>query len=147
MGLSVDDVKAKVHQYLAKNFEVGLSDDLGFHVDYGSTRVFVSVAARGEEADPPIVVRVSAPVAFGVPETPEMLAYVARHTDSWLFGHLGMAADAEAPETHRVFFVHRLLGNYMEEEELVATVVAVLYTADRIDDDFVAQFGGRRFHE
>lgn len=144
--MTEDDVKAKVQHILAKNFDVGLWGDRGFYVDRGSTRCFVSVNARGGD-DSRVIVRVTSPVAFEVPGSPALFEHVALNSDSWLFGHLGLDPDADVPGTYSVLFVHRLLGNYLDEEELTGTVAAVAVTADEIDDDFVARFGGKRFRE
>ena len=44
-------------------------------------------------------------------------------------------------------FSQRLLGDYLDEEELTHTVVAIAGTADILDDELQAKFGGKRFHE
>lgn len=144
--MTEDDVKAKVQHILTKNFSVGLWGDRGYWVDRGSTRCFISVRARGGD-DPRVIVRITSPVAFEVPASPAMFEHVALNSDSWLFGHLGLEADADVPGTYSVLFVHSLLGNYLDEDELAGAVAAVAVTADDMDDEFVAKFGGKRFHE
>lgn len=54
--------------------------------------------------------------------------------------------------THRkpgraIFFTHSLLGDYLDEDELVRAVTGMLVVADEIDDELEKQFGGRRFHD
>ena len=144
--MSETDVKAKVQHILAKNFQVGLWGDRGYYVDRGSTRCFISVSSRGGD-DERVIVKLTSPVAFEVPGSPALFEYIALNSDSWVFGHLGLDADDDVPGTYSVLFVHRLLGNYLDEEELSGAVAAVAVTADEIDDDVVAKFGGRRFRE
>lgn len=146
MDMSEADVRAKVEHFVTKNFAASPAPGDGLRITYGSTAVVVSVHAGGSEHGAPAVVRVAAPVAVGTPQSPAVFGYVARHSDSWLFGHLSLEChDDEAVPTCDVNFVHRLLGSYLDEQELVAGVIAVLGVADQIDDDFVAQFGGRRW--
>ena len=144
--MTVADVKARVQDILSRNFEVGLWGDRGFFVNHGSTRCFISVSGRGPE-DPRVIVHVTSPIAFETPGSPALFEHVALNTDSWLFGHLSLEPDDDVPGTYGVLFVHRLLGNTLDEDELTGVVAAVAVTADDIDDDFVARFGGRRFRE
>jgi len=144
--MTEDDVKAKVQHILTKNFDVGLWGDRGYYVDRGSTRCFVSVDARGGD-DLRVIIRLASPVAFEVPESAALFEHVAKNTDSWLFGHLALEPDPDVPGTHSILFVHRLLGSYLDEAELVGAVAAVAVTADGIDDEFVETFGGKRFRD
>lgn len=144
--MTEDEVKAKVQHILTKHFDVGLWGDRGYYVDRGSTRCFIAVASRGGD-DKRVIIRITAPVAFEVPGSPALYEHVARNSDSWLFGHLAIEPDDDVPGTFSALFVHRLLGGFIDEDELAGAVVAVAMTADEIDDEFVAKFGGRRFRE
>ena len=42
---------------------------------------------------------------------------------------------------------HNLLGDYLDEAELVETVLLLANVADDVDDELKAEFGGERFHE
>lgn len=137
-----DDVRDRVQHYLTKHFRVGLERGGGFSIDHESTRGFIFVRGKDER----VIVSVEAVVAFNVPESPQMLAHVARESDSYLFGHLAIREDRDEPGHYMALFVHALLGNYLDEDELINAVVAVVGTANQIDDDFVAQFGGETFH-
>ena len=137
-----DDVRDRVQHYLTKHFRVGLERGGGFSVDHESTRGFIFVRGMDER----VIVSVEAVVAFNVPESAHMLAHVAKKTDSYLFGHLAIREDRDKPGVYLALFKHSLLGNYLDEDELINAVIAVVGTANRIDDEFVASFGGETFH-
>ena len=42
-------------------------------------------------------------------------------------------------------FDHTILGDYMDPEELVTAVGAVMYTADDLDEIVHTRFGGKRY--
>jgi alpha-glucuronidase len=138
-----DDVRDRVQHYLTKHFRVGLEKGGGFSVDHESTRGFVFVHGQGDR----VVVQVEAVVAFNVPESREMLEHVATQSDAYLFGHLAIRPSRNKEQVYMALFVHSLLGDYLDEEELMNAVVAVVGTANRIDNDFVARFGGETFHD
>jgi hypothetical protein len=142
VDVNEQDVRERVQHYLTKHFRVGLERGGILSIDLESTRGFVSVHARDDR----VVVKVEAVVAFDVPDSQEMLTHVARASGEYLFGHLALHADDDKPGHNTVLFSHALLGNYLDEEELVNAVIAVVLTANEIDDDFVSRFGGGTFH-
>lgn len=117
--------------------------DGDFTVRSGSARCFIRVSPRDEQF---ALVRVWALVASDVPASPEFFEFVARRSDSFYFGHLGVI---EAEETKLLTLVmsHTLLGDFLDAEELMFAVVGVVSSADELDDQVVADFGGRKFHE
>lgn len=142
MIVNEQDIRAKVQHYLSKNFRVGLEPSGMFSVDLETTRGFVTVFSRDDR----VIVKVEAVVAFNVPESDAMLIHVGRSSGEYLFGHLALHANPDAPGTYMVLFSHALLGNFIDEDELINAVVAIVGTANKIDDDFVAKFGGETFH-
>lgn len=138
-----DEVRDRVQHYLTKRFRVGLERGGAFSIDHESTRGFIFVRARDDR----VIVTVEAVVAFSVPESPRMLEHVAKESDAYLFGHLAIREDQDKPGLYLAVYTHALLGNYLDEEELINAVIAVVGTANRIDDDFVARFGGELFHD
>lgn len=142
MTTTEQDVRAKVQHFLTKHFRVGLEQGGMFSIDHESTRGFVSVSQRGDRT----VVRVEAVIAFNVPESPAMLEHVARQSGAFLFGHIALQPD-DGRATFTALFSHALLANYLDEDELINAVVAVVGTANQIDDGFVARFGGETFHD
>lgn len=135
-------VRDKVARILAANFVVGLDSDADFTLRHGSCRVFVSVWQHDD--DTPIVISIHAPLLADVEPSPELFKHVALHADDNVWGHLH-ANETDGKIT--LGFSHMLLGDYLDEQELVLAVGAVLGTADELDDELQKLFGGRRFHE
>lgn len=138
---AIAETRSKVQHYLTKNGRVEIDRDGDFTFQAGSSRVFVRVVDWGNGDT---VVNVWAIVAAEVPATPDLFRFIATETDSYMLGHLGcqLGDDGSALVT----FSYRILGNVLDEEELMHAAVAVASTADKIDDEVVAQFGGRTFH-
>jgi hypothetical protein len=136
-------LKDKVQRYLTELVgTVEVAPDGALTLQVGSTRVFVRSLPWGEDKT---TVGVSCPVLMGVKASPELFEHVATHSDDYLFGHL--SAQRADDGTVTVTFTHTLLGDYLDPEELKVAVGAVVTTADQIDDDLKARFGGTRFHD
>jgi hypothetical protein len=138
---AVAQTRSKVQHYLTKNGRVEIDKDGDFTFQAGSTQVFIRVIDWGEGDT---VVNVWAVVAGMVPVTPALFEFVATRSDEYMMGHLGCQVDEDG--TAIVTFSHRMLGNVLDEEELVHAALAVASTADRLDDEIAATFGGRTFH-
>jgi len=90
------------------------------------------------------LVRMVVPVLREVPPSPALFEYVATEGQNYYFGGLHYVPGIEGG---MLLFKETLLGDYLDEEELMNAVVAVVGTANRIDNDFVARFGGETFHD
>lgn len=136
--------KDKVQRYLSDFVgSVDLLPDGRLAFEYGSTRLFVRVDGRG---DPEYTFAIfTAPVAIDVPTSPELFKWLAVNSGNYLFGHLECLMESENDETCTVIFTHTLLTDYLDAEELRRAVGVVVFTADELDDEFVAKFGGKRF--
>lgn len=135
-------VKEKVRSILMDRLgSVEEDRDGDFTVRHGSARVFVRVAERDAETT---LVRIWALVAMEVPLSPALFEFIARRTDTFFFGHLGMFEDESGGAT--VTFSHNLLGDYLDAPELMHALGGVASSADELDDEVVANFGGRTFH-
>ncbi|GAA3028664.1 hypothetical protein GCM10010528_07930 [Gordonia defluvii] len=142
---NLDAVKVKVQQMLSTNLNnVQLTKNGGFNVRHGSSRVFVEVE---EWAEKYTLVKVEVPVLFDVPRSPELYEYIAFHAGQFVFGTLFLRADDEDAREVSVVLEHNVLGDYLDEPELMEAVLMLAYVADQIDDELKARFGGERFHE
>jgi hypothetical protein len=119
---------------------VEVDRDGEFSFRHDSARIFVGVRPFDEGT----VVEVRAYTNIGVPPSPELYEYLALNANAYVFGHLGAFEDEGGMV---VIFSHRLLGDYLDPEELKVAVAAVASTADEIDDEIRDRFGGRLFHE
>ncbi len=137
---SIATLRDRVQDILLDAMErVEIDRDGDFSFAHGSTRVFVRVLdGPGSGA-----VSVWAVTNVAVPSSPELFEFIATNADAWLFGHL--SAHAAADGTAAVILSHRLFGDFLEDEELVATLSVVASTADEIDEDIQQRFGGEIF--
>lgn len=140
MSAIVDATTGKVQKYLTDAFNhVELDSGGGFGIRHESTRVFIRIRDFGDNA----VVNVFAPVVLGAPRSDALAKEVA--TSHYIFGHLTIEDDDEGGKN--VLFSHRLLGDFLDPEELEEAVRAIAITANDLDDDFAARFGGTVFFE
>lgn len=135
-------VKEKVQSILTSNFTVGLDRDGDFTIRHESAQGYVR-CWQPEGAEHTIV-RVEAPVLFGVQATPELFKHVALHAGDYVFGHLYAE---ETSDGIMLLYGHSLLGDYLDEQELLRAVGGVIGTANNLDDELQGMFGGKRFHE
>jgi hypothetical protein len=135
--------RGKVQGFLTQNFgDVNIDKDGDFSLRHGSARIFVRTLTR-EEVDFTWV-SLDIPLLSGVKETPEVFEYIALHADDYMFGHLNAV---RTDDGLRIFVSHALLGDYLDEQELLRAVGAMLGTAEDLDDELKTQFGGQRFYE
>lgn len=141
MSAIVEATRGKVQKYLTESLgSVSVDQDGDFGIPYGSTVAFVSVNdAFGEHA----VVDVWAIVLRDVPLTPELFRFVANK--DYRFGDLIVRRNENG--LGRVIFSQGILGDFLDPEELRLAVSAVAVTADELDDEMQARFGGRKFIE
>ena len=140
------NVKDKVQRYLLDlGVRPEVTEDGGWTFRTGSARVFVRVREQTGEDSSRTLVELTAPVLFGVTPSAELWEYVALSADNWVFGHLWAAKQDEDDVT--LLLSHRLLGDYLDPEELKSAVAGLAISAEEIDDQLADRFGGRRFHE
>lgn len=133
--------KERVQRYLTDLLgSIGIDSDGDFNFRHGSAQVFIRVAALGDDST---FVAVWAPTNVDVPVTPELYKYLADE-NQFRFGHM---ACYEKDGAATIVFRHSLLGEFLDPEELRVAVVLVAKTADEIDDQIKAKFGGRTIHE
>jgi hypothetical protein len=111
-------------------FDVAVNLALG-----GSALAHVSVQPWGED-DATVVVR--AYVVTDVEITPELMHFLLRENNIMRYGAFGLDKDDD------IFFEHSIVGSTLDKEELMASVMAVLQTADKYDDQIRQRWGGRR---
>ena len=139
----LEATKKKVQQYLTNNFgDVNIDKDSDFSLRHGSARIFVRTHAH-EDADFTWI-KLDVPLLLEVKETPQVFEHIALHSDDYMFGHLNAV---RGDDGLMILLSQSLLGDYLDEQELVRAVGAMLGTAESLDDELKTQFGGKRFHE
>lgn len=118
---------------------VSVASPQRFEIPAGSTQVVTEIAGVGAHA----VVLVSAPVAIGVPPSPEVFEFVARQGGRPSLGSL-VVVDHPDGTLLNVFVVHHIYGSCLDRAELLTSVANVASQADDLDEEFVSRFGGQR---
>jgi hypothetical protein len=90
----------------------------------------------------PSVVRIFAITNLGVPVTAELTSYLLTKNLDFVFGAFGVEVEDGA-----VWFVHNILGEYLDPQELEASLGAVATTADEYSQEIKDKFGGRLYKE
>ena len=143
MSGDVAATRSKVEQYLTENFDdVNTAPDGSHSLRRGSARIFVTV--RTHDDTDWTWVTLEAPLLSNVEATPEVFEHVALHSDDFIFGHLSAVRTESGLE---ILFTHALLGDFLDEDELVKAVGGMLVIADNMDDELAEIFGGDRFHD
>ena len=113
-----------------------LRDDVpGVSVMVGSALAEVGVHPWGSHE---AVVNTRAYVVTGAEITPELTHFLLRKNNETLFGAFGLDSDDD------IFFEHTIVGSTCDKEELHASVLAVVETADDLDEEIMARWGGQR---
>ncbi|MGI9116885.1 MAG: T3SS (YopN, CesT) and YbjN peptide-binding chaperone 1 [Gaiellales bacterium] len=117
----------------------GFVDDpvWGLHGEAGTTRVFVSTMHHLERSS---VVVVAAPVLVDVDFTDELALAACEIAGATTVGRF-----AYTEARRELWFEHAILGDDLQEVELMHAVRAVAETADAVDERLVADHGGRRY--
>ena len=137
---NIDPVRAKVQSILAERFTVELTSNGGYSLRHESAQLFVELV----DQETRVLVKLTCPVLFKVKATPEMFEHIALHADDYYFGHLSAFRTEDGAS---IYFTHVLLGDYLDSEELIQVVVALLQGSNSLDDELQGIFGGQRYHE
>ena len=76
-------------------------------------------------------------VLFGAELTQELLLDLLQRNDKMRFGAFGVDNDGD------IFFEHTIVGSTCDRDELKASVLAVGVTADGVDEELAARYGGQ----
>ncbi len=101
----------------------------------GSALAQVGVSAWGEN-DATITAR--SYVVTGCELNQELMLFLLKENDRMRFGAFGVDQDND------IFFEHSIVGSTSDKDEIKATVMAVILTADEYDDKIIARWGGQR---
>ena len=128
----------KIGAYMKDLFgEMGgtLNNYPGYYLMMGSAIINVFILPWGDKET---VVNCRAYVVTGAERSKEMLEYLLRENYDMRFGAFGL--DKEGAVT----FEQNIVGSTCDKNELKASIMAVLGTADKYDDEIVSRWGGKR---
>jgi hypothetical protein len=137
--MPVEVVREKVQRFLtAKLGSVEIDSDGDFVLRNESAAGFVTIIDWGNDKT---IVRVWSPVLREVGLTADVYKWVATDGQENYFGHAHVVtADGQAG---MIVWEHELLGDYLDEDELMIAVYGVVGVANDIDDDLKSKFGGK----
>ena len=139
----ISSVTAKVQSILVNNFNnVTLAKTGGFSLRNESARGFIEVQPFDDDSAKIVVY---SPFLFKVVPSPELFEWVALNGGGYHFGYITAVEIDDGSIT--LAFKYSLLGNYLDEAELVNAILAVMTSANKIDDELKAKFGGEMYHE
>jgi hypothetical protein len=139
---TVDDVKAKVQRILQGNLgRVEIDSDGDFVVRNESAVVFVRVTEGF--GDGGVVVRANCPMVADVPVTPELTMWVATEGQNFIIGSVSL--DVRENGLGWLHFRQTIIGDDLDESELMGTIIPVALTSNRLDNELRDRFGGTLF--
>jgi hypothetical protein len=141
---TVEQVKNKVLRMMAKNYNITMADDGDVILRHESAALTVSVLEwQPDREGRNTVIQVSAPILWEVKRTAALYEWVATTGQEFIFGRTACNVSADSALTN-IMFEHNILGDNLDEPELVATVTALISTANDLDDELQQKFGGKR---
>lgn len=137
-SLALALLRDRVESYLQEaigHWDTDADGDYGF--THESARVFVCPRMwTGDKT----VVRVFSVTNLGLAATPELMEHLVTENFHLTFGHF-----AYNENDGSVWFIHNLLGDFLDREELLTAVRMVASQANQYDDRIKDRFGGRLF--
>jgi hypothetical protein len=142
---TADQVKMRVLKMLSNHMSVRIDDDGDILTTHESAVCWVRVKEWGKATDEgmDVVIQVIAPILWDVKRTPALYEWVATEGQGFVFGHVACNSNSNASLTN-LFFEHAILGDNVDEPEIVHSVFIMLTTANKLDDDLIGKFGGRK---
>jgi hypothetical protein len=141
--VSAAQVKDKVQRILTESFgSASIDKDGDFFTRFESALVYIRVIELKSEIS---VVKTWAIMISQAQPTPELYKWAATEGQSYFFGHSRVVEGEDGLVD--IVFEHTLLGDFLDPEELNWAVVALGQSANDLDDQLQARFGGKRFIE
>ena len=141
---TVRDVRDKVQRILTRNHNnVRVDEDGDFMIRHNSANVWVEIQdGFGDEG---VIVAIRCPMINKVSLTPELLRWVALEGHKFRIGTVCAYEDKDTPGTGSLFFEHNIIGDDIDESEVMGSVYPVAITGDQLDTELHSRFGGEMF--
>ncbi len=137
MSTKVEEVQQRVVEILAASGYPHAVDGARVRVERGSSAVFISAHEWQERY---VMIELLSPVLSGVAVSEGLMQKLNALNEKLYFGKVYWR-DGE------VWLAHNLLGDHLDNAELIASVGMIAVVADRIDDELQKRFGGRRWRD
>lgn len=116
-------------------FAVAREDAPSFNTYVGSAFAVTAVTPWGEDD---AVIMTRSWVVTKIEGNQDLYYYLLRENDIMRFGAFGLDSDND------IYFEHAIPGKSTDKDELKASVMAVILTADKYDDTITQRWGGQR---
>jgi hypothetical protein len=139
---TVSEVQRKVHNILTSEFgSVTVDKDGGFRFPYESTVVNVSVEDFGENET---LVQLDGLIALDSKSGASVYEWCNQMNSSIAFGTV---VHLESGKNNVTIIKYALLGDFLDPEELFNALRGIVILADKLDDQFISTFGGKRYKD
>ena len=135
-------VRSKIQRMLTNRFgTVKIDKSNRFVVPFESSVIFVDVE---QWTDDQTIVQIICPVLVDVTITPELTRWIAVEGQHFRFGNTSLNPNDDGKRGW-VFFSHNLLGDDLDEPELMDALDAIVLTGNNLDNKLKDMFGGELF--
>ena len=139
---TVSQVQKKVQSILSTELgSVKVDADGDIRIDYESTSVRISVEKYGDNEEE-TVVEVTGVLSFETPATPKLYKWINDKNGLIKFGTIYHLDGAKGGTL--VLLQYSILGDFLDPEELLNAVRVVVLIANKLDDEVIEEFGGKR---
>lgn len=140
---TVDEVRNKVQRTLTQHGRVEIDRDGDFILRQDSAVMWVS--AREGFGDIDTLVTFTCPLIKNVRLTNDLFRWVATEGQNFWIGRSHVIPDKDSPDTGSVWFEYAIVGDDLDESELMQGVLSVLLTSNDLDNMLRDKFGGELF--
>lgn len=141
---TVDQVRNKVLRILSSKMQVQTDEDGDVLIHHESVVASVTVDDWYPDTEGrQIIVQIRVPILWNVKRTPAVYEWVACSGSNYLMGHV-RCLNADSASHTNLFMEHNLIGDNLDENELLNAVLHVIVTANELDDKLMSKFGGTR---
>lgn len=138
----VDKVTKKIHKMLNDQFgKVTINSDGRFEFPYESTIMHVEVT---EFLKDQTLVEFDALIAADSMSNADVLDWCNTANITLKFGTMIHIANGKQNIT---ILRHAILGDDLDSDELFTSLRMLILVADKLDDEFVGKFGGKRYED
>jgi hypothetical protein len=139
---TVSQIQKKVQSILSTELgSVKVDADGDIRIDYESTSVRISVEQYGDNAEE-TVVEITGVLSFETPASAKLYKWMNEKNATIKFGTIYHLDGSKGGTL--VLLQYSILGDFLDPEELLNAVRVVVIVANKLDDEVINEFGGKR---
>ena len=139
---TVAQVQKKVQSILSTELgSVKVDADGDIRIDYESTSVRIAVEQYGDSTEE-TVVEITGVLSFETPASPMLYEWINEKNSSIKFGTIYHLDGSKSGTL--VLLQYSILGDFLDPEELLNAVRVVVLISNKLDDELIQKFGGKR---